>query len=72
MLSSPKIKIDPIITDDQSQLFKRGVIVEMDAEQAERNGAFTEDALSEQEAWESNGDPSIFDEDEEEGDSDGN
>jgi type IV secretion system protein VirB1 len=66
-LNPESVKNQPIVTDDQTQLFKPGVQVEMDAEQAERNGAFTEDALSEQDAWESNGDPSIFDADEGEG-----
>jgi len=45
-----------IISESLADLTIAGVIVEVDPDAADRAGAFLEDALDEQTAWESNAD----------------
>jgi hypothetical protein len=47
---------DALLSDDPADMMVPGVIVELDAAEAERLGAFEETALTEAEAWESNAD----------------
>lgn len=46
----------PVISTNEADSLKSGVQVEQTAEQAERNGAFEETAITEADAWESNAD----------------
>ncbi|MFC7208874.1 hypothetical protein ACFQOZ_21270 [Comamonas endophytica] len=50
------IRVDPVISRSQADAGLPGVQVEYTAEEAERNGAFEETALSEADAWEANAD----------------
>ena len=45
-----------MLSDDLADLMVPGVVVEVDAGEAESLGAFEETALTEAEAWESNAD----------------
>ena len=47
---------DALLSDDPADMMVPGVVVEVDAAEAERLGAFEETALTEAEAWESNPD----------------
>ena len=47
---------DAVLSDDLADLMVPGVVVEVDAGEAESLGAFEETALTEGEAWESNAD----------------
>ena len=47
---------DALMSDDPADMMVPGVVVEVDAVEAERLGAFEETALTEAEAWESNAD----------------
>ena len=47
---------DALLSDDLADLLVPGVMVEVDAAEAESLGAFEETALTEAEAWESNAD----------------
>lgn len=46
----------PVISRNEEDAGLPGVQIELTAEQAERNGAFEETAMSEEDAWESNTD----------------
>jgi hypothetical protein len=46
----------PIITSDQTAIGKPGAIVQVDPDEAEALGAFVEDALTLEEAWDANAD----------------
>lgn len=46
----------PIITSDQTAIGKPGAIVQVDPDEAESLGAFVEDALTPEEAWDANAD----------------
>ncbi len=45
-----------LLSDDMADLLVPGVVVEVDAGEAESLGAFEETALSEAEAWDANAD----------------
>lgn len=48
---------DPVVVSRSlGDLTSPGVVVEVDAEQAEQLGAFEEDALTAEDAWEANAD----------------
>ena len=47
---------EALLSDDFGDLMTPGVVVEMDAGEAESLGAFEETALSEDDAWEANAD----------------
>lgn len=47
---------DPIHSSNINDAETPGVVVDLDQETAEREGAFEETALSEEEAWEANAD----------------
>ena len=47
---------DALLSDDPADMIVSGVVVEVDAAEAESLGAFEETALTEAEAWESNAD----------------
>jgi len=47
----------PLVSSSLEDLLIPGVMVEVDPDVADDLGAFEEHALSEAEAWESNGDP---------------
>ena len=47
---------DALLSDDPADMMVPGVVVEVDAAEAERLGAFEETALTEADAWESNAD----------------
>ena len=47
---------DALLSDDPADMMVPGVMVEVDAAEAERLGAFEETALTEAEAWEANAD----------------
>ena len=47
---------DAVLSDDLADLLVPGVVVEVDAGEAESLGAFEETALTEAEAWASNAD----------------
>ena len=47
---------DALLSDNPADMMVAGVVVEVDAAEAERLGAFEETALTEAEAWESNAD----------------
>ena len=47
---------DPIHSSSISDAETPGVVVDLDQDTAEREGAFEESALSEEEAWEANAD----------------
>lgn len=49
-------RVDPVVSQSQKDEATPGVQVEHTADEAERNGAFKETALSEADAWESNAD----------------
>ena len=51
---TPRRWHQPLVTEDLAGLAIPGAIVSIDPETAESMGAFLEDALSEEEAWESN------------------
>ena len=56
-MDGPKVtRADPVISESPDDLLIPGVIVEVDPDEAERMGAFEEDALDEATAWESNPD----------------
>jgi hypothetical protein len=46
----------PLLSDDVTDLLVPGVVVEVDAAEAESLGAFEETALTEAEAWNANAD----------------
>lgn len=47
---------EAVISTTLDDLTVPGVMIEVDPDEAEANGAFRETALSESDAWESNGD----------------
>lgn len=47
---------DAVLSDDLADLMVPGVVVELDASEAESLGAFEETALTEAEAWDANAD----------------
>ena len=47
---------EALLSDDYRDLMTPGVVVELDAGEAESLGAFEETALSEADAWEANAD----------------
>ena len=47
---------DALLSDDPADMMVPGVVVEVDAVEAESLGAFEETALTEAEAWEANAD----------------
>lgn len=47
---------DALLSDDLADLLVPGVVVEVDAAEAESLGAFEETALTEAEAWDANAD----------------
>lgn len=51
MTPSPQIKTDALLTADLDAFAQPGVVVEVDAADADLLGAFLETALSEDEAW---------------------
>ena len=51
-LSDPEA--DALLSDDMADLLVPGVVVEVDAAEAESLGAFEETALTEAEAWDAN------------------
>jgi hypothetical protein len=53
-LSNPAA--DALLSDDIADLMVPGVVVEVDAAEAESLGAFEETALTEAEAWDANAD----------------
>ena len=56
-MSSPKPPIAAaLISQSLADLTVPGVIVELDPDEADRAGAFLDDALDEEAAWESNAD----------------
>jgi hypothetical protein len=56
-MCSPKSPIaTAVISDSLADLTLPGVIVELDPDEADRAGAFLDDALDEEAAWESNAD----------------
>jgi len=51
----PKVtRTDPVVSESLDDLLVPGVIVEVDPDEADRLGAFEEDALDDDAAWESN------------------
>jgi hypothetical protein len=57
MSINPKLpRRDAIISENLDDLSIAGVIVEVDPEEADRLGAFAEDALDEETAWDANAD----------------
>ena len=57
MTSVPKLpRRDAILSANLDDASISGVIVEVDPEEADRLGAFLEDAIDEETAWESNAD----------------
>ena len=56
-MRSPKPPIAAVvISENLADLTVPGVIVELDPDEADRAGAFLDDALDEETAWESNAD----------------
>ena len=47
---------EALLSDDLADLLVPGVVVELDAHEAERLGAFEETALTEADAWDANAD----------------
>lgn len=57
MTSVPKLpRRDAILSESLDDALISGVIVEIDPDEADRLGAFHEDAIDEETAWESNAD----------------
>jgi hypothetical protein len=57
MSSNPNtVRRDAIISENLHDLLIPGAIVEVDPEEADRLGAFEEDALDEETAWDANAD----------------
>jgi hypothetical protein len=57
MTFGPKLpRTDAIISEKLDDASVPGVIIEVDPEEADRLGAFLEDTLDEETAWESNAD----------------
>ena len=52
----PEPAAGALLSDDMADLLVPGVVVEVDAAEAESLGAFEETALTEAEAWEANAD----------------
>jgi hypothetical protein len=52
----PKPAAGALLSDDMADLLVPGVMVEVDAAEAESLGAFEETALTEAEAWDANAD----------------
>jgi hypothetical protein len=52
----PDPAADALLSDDIADLLVPGVVVEVDAAEAESLGAFEETALTEAEAWDANAD----------------
>jgi hypothetical protein len=52
----PDPTVNTLLSDDIADLLIPGVVVEVDAAEAESLGAFEETALTEAEAWEANAD----------------
>ncbi len=50
------VSAEALLSDDPADMMVPGVMVEVDAAEAERLGAFEETALTESDAWESNAD----------------
>ena len=50
------VAAEALLSDDIGDLTTPGVVVELDADEAESLGAFEETALSEADAWEANAD----------------
>lgn len=57
-IQAPKMAAErrPLLTEDEADLTVAGAQVVYDPEAAAEAGAFEEDALSEADAWEANGD----------------
>lgn len=55
--------MNPIVSRDYRDMLTPGVVVELTPDEAESLGLQEELALSEKDAWESNGDPAIGDPD---------
>jgi hypothetical protein len=53
---SPDAAADALLSDNIADLLVPGVVVEVDAAEAESLGAFEETALTEAEAWDANAD----------------
>jgi hypothetical protein len=56
MQDPKKPAADAIISESMDDLSVPGVIIELDPDEAERAGAFVEDAIDEATAWDSNAD----------------
>jgi hypothetical protein len=57
MSLNPKLPpMDAIVSESLEDLSIPGVIVEVDPDEADRLGAFAEDALDEETAWDANAD----------------
>ena len=50
------VPLDAVLSDSFADLLVAGVVVELDAAEAEAVGAFEETALSEADAWDANAD----------------
>ena len=53
---SGSVNSSPVLSDDVADMLTPGVVVEVDADEAEALGAFQETALSETDAWDANAD----------------
>ena len=53
-------RVTPLISTNLGDLLKTGIQVSLSPDDAEAAGAFVEDAISEADAWEANGDSSDF------------
>ena len=51
---------EALLSDDLADLLVPGVVVELDAHEAENLGAFEETALTEADAWDANADLKLF------------